>query len=204
MRSIQGTKLGGHGFVFPKRSPLLPDVSQAVLNVTGGEKIMNIENKWFKKDSNCQDFSNPKFSSNRLDFKNFRVLFFITWVASGVALILYLVRFSYKYRDVWNSETSTLRRIGAMLGKFYEIDPSRSNQRADVVLTASTNLNGTESPELGQNWNQTNTNSVFSSDSEEQRAPSTDRASPEIATTSTESAAAVQEMHSITPAETAH
>lgn len=167
--------------VFPKRSPLLPDVSQAVLNVTGGEKIMNIENRWFKKNSKCHDLTNPRVSSNRLDFESFRVLFFTTLVASGVALILYIVRFSYKYSDVWRSETSTPRRIQAMLKKFYEIDPSRSNR-----MPESSRL-------LGQDSNRTDTNFVYSSDSEDERAPPTDRASPEIATASAESPGAVQD-----------
>ncbi|KAL6212676.1 hypothetical protein ACLB2K_017894 [Fragaria x ananassa] len=183
-------KTDGHGFVFPKRSPLLPDVSQAVLNVTGGEKIMNIENSWFKKNSKCHDLTNPRVSSNRLDFESFRVLFFTTLVASGVVLILYIVRFSYKYSDVWRSETSTPRRIQAMLKIFYEIDPSRSNR-----MPESSRL-------LGQNSNLTETNFVYSSDSEEERAPLTDRASLEIATASAESAGAVQEMQTTTTAET--
>ncbi|XP_004292896.1 PREDICTED: glutamate receptor 2.1-like [Fragaria vesca subsp. vesca] len=52
----------GHGFVFPKGSPLLSDVSQAVLEVRGLEKILNLEDKWFKKDSNCRDFTNLRVS----------------------------------------------------------------------------------------------------------------------------------------------
>ncbi|XP_024191419.1 glutamate receptor 2.8 [Rosa chinensis] len=167
-------KTDGFGFVFPKRSPLLPDVSQAVLNITGGETILNIENTWFKKDGNCEDVSNPKVSSNKLDLRDFRVLFITTLVASGLALIIYIIRFSYKYRDVWNSETSICRRIGAMLKKFLDIDPNSHTfrgQQPDVVTTFPNN-NSPESPVLIQNSNHSNTNYVSSdsdSDSGQQR-----------------------------------
>lgn len=176
--------------VFPKRSPLLPDVSQAVLNVTGGEKIMNIENKWFKKESNCQDLTNPRVSSSRLDFKSFRVLFITTLVASALALIIYALHFAYKNRDVWNSETSTRRRIRALFKKFLEIDQAATSSRV------TPNNSGPETPALGH----TNTNS------REQQALSIDRASPEVAPASSESATEVQEVlqATSTPAEIAH
>ncbi|XP_004292897.1 PREDICTED: glutamate receptor 2.7-like [Fragaria vesca subsp. vesca] len=169
-------KTDGFGFVFPKRSPLLPDVSQAVLNITGGETILNLENAWFKKDGNCEDASNPQVSSNKLDFRDFRVLFLTTLVASGLALIIYVVRFSYRYRDVWNSETSICRGIAAMFRKFLDIDPNshtfRSNQQPGVVA-ATPNNNSLESPELIQNSNHANSNYVSTdsdSDSGEQRS----------------------------------
>ncbi|PQP99223.1 glutamate receptor 2.8-like [Prunus yedoensis var. nudiflora] len=38
-------KTDGFGFVFPKRSLLIPDVSQAILKVTGTERILDIEKK---------------------------------------------------------------------------------------------------------------------------------------------------------------
>lgn len=181
--------------VFPKRSPLLADVSQAVLNVTGGEKIMNIENKWFKKESNCQDLTNPRVSSSRLDFKSFRVLFITTLVALALALIIYALHFTYKYRDVWNSETSTWRRIRALFKKFLEINPSRSSNQQPGVVTPPPNNSDPETLALGH----TNTNSG------EQQTSSTDRASPEVPPASSESATEVQEVQATsTPAETAH
>ncbi|KAL6216364.1 hypothetical protein ACLB2K_009587 [Fragaria x ananassa] len=53
----------GFAFVFPKRSLLVDDVSQAILNITGGEKIMELENKWLKKESECQDWSGTNIPS---------------------------------------------------------------------------------------------------------------------------------------------
>ncbi|KAJ6373288.1 hypothetical protein OIU76_027595 [Salix suchowensis] len=50
-------KTDGFGFVFPKGSPLVPDVSRAVLNMTEGDKMKEIENAWFGKQSRCPDSS---------------------------------------------------------------------------------------------------------------------------------------------------
>lgn len=145
---------------------------------------MNIENKWFKKESNCQDLTNPRVSSSRLDFKSFRVLFITTLVASALALIIYALHFTYKYRDVWKSETSTRKRIRALFKKFLEIDPSRCSNQQPGLVTPPPNNSGPETPALGH----TNTNSG------EQGASSTDRASPEVAPASSESAIEVQEV----------
>ncbi|XP_062098772.1 glutamate receptor 2.8-like [Humulus lupulus] len=38
----------GYGFVFPKGSPLVCDVSRAILNVTETEEMKKTENKWFE------------------------------------------------------------------------------------------------------------------------------------------------------------
>ncbi|CAH9118678.1 unnamed protein product, partial [Cuscuta europaea] len=40
-------KSAGFGFVFPKGSPLVPDVSRAILNVTESDAMMKITSKWF-------------------------------------------------------------------------------------------------------------------------------------------------------------
>ncbi|XP_016652610.1 PREDICTED: glutamate receptor 2.7-like, partial [Prunus mume] len=76
----------GFAFVFPKHSPLLPDVSQAVLNVTEGEEILNIENKWFKKGDNCEDNPTQKLSNKSLGLDSFWGLFLISGVASILTL----------------------------------------------------------------------------------------------------------------------
>uniref|UniRef100_A0A2N9ELZ8 Ionotropic glutamate receptor C-terminal domain-containing protein n=1 Tax=Fagus sylvatica TaxID=28930 RepID=A0A2N9ELZ8_FAGSY len=51
-------KIDGFGFVFPIGSPLVSDVSRAVLNVTEGEKMKEIENEWLRKKNNCPDSNN--------------------------------------------------------------------------------------------------------------------------------------------------
>ncbi|GLT27202.1 hypothetical protein SLA2020_022190 [Shorea laevis] len=59
----------GFGFVFPRGSPLVADVSRAILNVTESFRIGDIENAW-KKQTNCLDPSTLD-SSNSLSLGSF-------------------------------------------------------------------------------------------------------------------------------------
>ena len=100
--------------VFPVGSPLVSDVSRAVLKVTEGEKMKNIENAWLGKQNNCIDSKN-KVSSASLSLASFWGLFLIAGVASLSALIISLSMFLYKEREqIWipdHSEGSIWRRI---------------------------------------------------------------------------------------------
>lgn len=53
-------KMGGFGFVFPKGSPLVPDISRAILNMVEGDKMKGIQDKWFGDQTSCPD-SGPQF-----------------------------------------------------------------------------------------------------------------------------------------------
>lgn len=122
---------------FPKGSPLLPDISQAVLNVTGGETIINIENKWFRKESNCQDLTTPNMDSNGLGVDSFWVLFLLVAGASILSLTIFVVSFVYKHRDILTSEASIWSKIQDMLIVFNEKDLSchafNSNKQENEV-----------------------------------------------------------------------
>ncbi|KAB1205092.1 Glutamate receptor 2.7 [Morella rubra] len=88
----------GFGFVFPKGSPLVSDVSRAILSVTEGGKLKEIESAWFGKETNnCPD-SNTQVSSHSLTLASFWGLFLIAGVASLTALIFSLSVFLYKER----------------------------------------------------------------------------------------------------------
>ncbi|KAM6541994.1 hypothetical protein CsatB_006441 [Cannabis sativa] len=80
-------KADGFAFAFPKGSPLVPDISRAILKVTEGKKMKDMEDVWFKKDTNCPD-PNNMFSSNSLGLESFWGLFLIGGVASSLALDL--------------------------------------------------------------------------------------------------------------------
>ncbi|KAL5207957.1 hypothetical protein ABZP36_032392 [Zizania latifolia] len=91
-------KTDGFGFVFPKGSPMVADVSRAILTLAEGENIAQIEKKWFGDPGSCQSQSSAVGSSN-LSFRSFGGLFLITGVVSSAMLVIYLVTFFYRERD---------------------------------------------------------------------------------------------------------
>ncbi|GKV03091.1 hypothetical protein SLEP1_g15458 [Rubroshorea leprosula] len=170
---------GGFGFVFPKGSPLVADVSRAILNVTESDKMREIEYKWFKK--HCTD-SSTLVSSNRLGLGSFWGLFLIAGVAAALALTIFVADFLYKQRDVLcGSEVSAWKRFLQVLRNFDQKDPSShtfrqseltEGRRIDniemmVAVEASPNTNCLH---CASNSNQTDLSSVFFG---EQGRPST-------------------------------
>ncbi|KAL6295912.1 hypothetical protein ACE6H2_004054 [Prunus campanulata] len=91
-------KADGFGFVFPKGSPLAHDVSRAILNVSEGEKMKDIERIWFKKDASCAD-PNSLVSSSSLSLDRFWGLFLIAGVASAFALHIFVAMFLHAERQ---------------------------------------------------------------------------------------------------------
>ncbi|XP_043710268.1 glutamate receptor 2.7-like [Telopea speciosissima] len=123
-------KTDGFGFAFPKGSPLASDVSRAVLNVTEGVKMSQIEQAWFGQD-NCPDLS-TKVSSYSLTLDSFGGLFIITGAASLLALFIFLLCFFRNYDNIIRCDdpnTSTLKRIAEMAKKYDEMDPSSHDSR---------------------------------------------------------------------------
>ncbi|MQM01374.1 hypothetical protein Taro_034132 [Colocasia esculenta] len=118
-------KTDGFGFVFPKGSPLVPDVSRAILNVTEGELFAKFQKELYGEHQ-CPDQGNDIASSSlRLD--SFWGLFLITGVASTFALILCLVLFFYKNSHVFGtlgSDSSVLQKLHFLARLYDQKDPS--------------------------------------------------------------------------------
>ncbi|XP_021805283.1 glutamate receptor 2.8-like [Prunus avium] len=195
-------KAAGFGFAFPKRSPLVPDLSRAVLNVTEGEVIMNIENKWFSVEKNCVDNSSPQVASYSLGLASFWGLFLIAGVASILALIIYAASFLHKHRHILmhpdDSRASGWRRIRAMFKMFNEKEHSsrmfKSPQQRDGIAGAGDEVNAAASP--NNNWPESPRSYISNhADFAEQATPSTGQVSPEIVS-------AVDHEHAITIART--
>lgn len=140
---------------------------------------MNIENKWFRKESNCQDLTTPNIDSNGLGVDSFWVLFLLVAGASILSLIIFVVSFIYKHRDILTLETSIWSKIKEMLIVFNEKDLSchafNSNKQEDEVQGGLGDLTLPKSS-VCHHLNQANSNSV-SSGSGGQQAHSTDQAS---------------------------
>ncbi|KDO67341.1 hypothetical protein CISIN_1g036525mg, partial [Citrus sinensis] len=105
-------KTAGFGFVFPLHSPLVHDVSKAILNVTEGDKMKEIEDAWFKKHSSCPDASTV-VSSRSLGLNSFWGLFLIAGIAAILALIIFLAVFVHQHRNVLRNSESSLLDLSA-------------------------------------------------------------------------------------------
>ncbi|KAL3745663.1 hypothetical protein ACJRO7_014736 [Eucalyptus globulus] len=115
-------KTAGFGFVFRKGSSLVPDISQAILNVTEGPKMTEIENAWFPSETNCPDSTNSN-SSNRLGLDSFWGLFLIVGVAAVLALLIYMVMFIKRNWHVITSSSGSFWEKTIALGRqFHQRD----------------------------------------------------------------------------------
>ncbi|KAL4182078.1 hypothetical protein AMTRI_Chr12g240710 [Amborella trichopoda] len=124
-------RTGGYGFVLPKNSPLLSDISSAVLNITEGEKMVAIENKWFGKQT-TQSSSSPADASEALSLDCFWGLFLIVGATAIGALIIFAI-------GLWNenqnralnefplADPNLWQKIVALTKLFDEKDPLPHN-----------------------------------------------------------------------------
>ncbi|XP_031479083.2 glutamate receptor 2.5-like [Nymphaea colorata] len=108
----------GFGFVFPKGSPLVSDVSRAILNVTEGDKMMEI-NKALFGNQTCVN-AGRKVESDRLSVTRLWGLFLLTGTTSLMALLVFFLRFFYNYlktvkvEDTFTGPTTWLQRVKAV------------------------------------------------------------------------------------------
>ncbi|XP_031104860.1 glutamate receptor 2.7-like isoform X1 [Ipomoea triloba] len=130
-------KTDGFGFVFPIRSPLVPDVSRSILNLTEGGRISGIEKTWFGQQPPCPDESSTMGLSNSLSLHSFWGLFLIVGIASSLAVIIFASILLYQKRrflkhlrpkDLW-------RRIG-LLSKCFK------NSEQNNVEVSSISVHG--------------------------------------------------------------
>lgn len=130
--------------VFPKNSPLVPDVSRAVLRVTEGEKMEKIEKACFGKQTNCPDPS-TSMSSNSLGINSFWGLFVVVGVAASFALIIFTSMLVYENKkilmrihpkEIWkNFITSNGESGGANADSVDEtiVHPNLSNNEEEIM-----------------------------------------------------------------------
>ncbi|KAL1202266.1 Glutamate receptor 2.6 [Cardamine amara subsp. amara] len=83
-------KADGFGFAFPLGSPMVSDISRQILNITEGETMTAMENKWSVGDRHCPESTTPD-SPIRLNHHSFKALFSIVFGASLLLLLAKLV-----------------------------------------------------------------------------------------------------------------
>ncbi|XP_059626899.1 glutamate receptor 1.2-like [Cornus florida] len=89
------SKTNGFGFVFLKGSPLVPEISRAIMKLRIEGKLMMMEKAWFNSESSFmsqQDsLSSPSNNPNALNLDNFSGLFLINGIGSALALVIFLI-----------------------------------------------------------------------------------------------------------------
>ncbi|KAJ6795869.1 glutamate receptor 2.7-like [Iris pallida] len=143
-------KTDGFGFVFPKNSPLVPDVSRAILKLSEaeGNKMTQIEQELYG-DGSCLDQGNDSTTSSSLTVKSFSGLFLITGIASVSALSLYLALFLRKHLHILKSDDSgkTVCQKLALLGKAYDkMDTTKKPEEEKEIPAMGDIISGPESP----------------------------------------------------------
>jgi glutamate receptor, ionotropic, plant len=83
---------------FTKGNPLLGDISRAMLNVTGGDAMIQLEKKWIGYQNDCQNVG-PVTGSGSLTFANFKGLFILTGAASTSSVLMALIIYIYKKKQ---------------------------------------------------------------------------------------------------------
>ncbi|CAA2965933.1 glutamate receptor -like [Olea europaea subsp. europaea] len=120
-------KAAGFGFAFPKGSPLVPEFSRAILNVTEGEKMVRISREWFGEEEGCPGKDGTVITSNRLSLDSFKGLFLTAGVSSSCALIIYLSIFFYENRIILASGTSITQKL-SLLAKTFDEENNKSSE----------------------------------------------------------------------------
>ncbi|KAH0662654.1 hypothetical protein KY284_027585 [Solanum tuberosum] len=157
-------KAAGFGFAFPKGSPLVPDVSRAVLKVIEGETMNNIIQKWFGNETDCPKQDGMATESS-LTLDSFKGLFLIAGVSAGSSLLLFFLIFLYQNREILVTDDSIGKKLCA-IAKVFDLKrddsnsmskkPSEGNEsltatvfvESDASIELSPNL-PLESPEIG-------------------------------------------------------
>ncbi|XP_062228309.1 LOW QUALITY PROTEIN: glutamate receptor 2.3-like [Phragmites australis] len=83
----------GFGFAFPIGSPLVPDLSKAILSLREGHEGSEIENKWFRDATPSLHYGSPDSDSARLSLRSFKGLFVGNGFVLGIMLLINLPKF---------------------------------------------------------------------------------------------------------------
>ncbi|KAK6787365.1 hypothetical protein RDI58_015890 [Solanum bulbocastanum] len=135
-------KAAGFGFAFPKGSPLVPDVSRAVLKVIEGETMNNIIQKWFGNGTDCPQKDETAITSDSLTLDSFKGLFLIAGVSAGSALLLFFLIFLYQNREILATDDSIGKKLCA-IAKVFDLKRDDSNSMSKKPSEGNESLTAT-------------------------------------------------------------
>ncbi|KAG8380245.1 hypothetical protein BUALT_Bualt07G0173200 [Buddleja alternifolia] len=125
----------GFAFVFPKGSPLVADVSRAIIELTDNGRLSEIKDRWIRHSPCNEDEPNQSNASwKNIELSSFRILFGVTGGITATCLVVFLIRYLYNNRDFIqrNSESGATfwSKIRAMCRHFDQRDPKSFRSRA--------------------------------------------------------------------------
>ncbi|KAL8458831.1 hypothetical protein ACS0TY_036366 [Phlomoides rotata] len=139
----------GSAFVFPRGSPLIADVSRAIIQLTDSGRISEIMSRQIKP---ChEDGLELSEYAGKITIKleSFKILFAITGGITATCLVAFLASYLYENRDfvqrISNSGATTWSKIRAMCRHFDQRDPKsfrssrRGNEDGDLIASPTSN-----------------------------------------------------------------
>ncbi|KAJ6423654.1 hypothetical protein OIU84_024598 [Salix udensis] len=100
-------KVGGFGFAFPRGSPLLASVNEALLNITENGTVQALEKTWITPKT-CPEIQSE---SSSLGPNGFLVLFYITGGTTTAAFVIYVCRTNLsRDRKIWRTISAVPKR----------------------------------------------------------------------------------------------
>ncbi|XP_031105175.1 glutamate receptor 2.9-like [Ipomoea triloba] len=116
----------GFGFAFRRGSPLVPNISRAILRVTESGAMIKIREKWFGDETHGQDTAAIQLNNpESLPLKRFKELFLIAGGAILLALIIFFVSFINENKAILASDMSIWEKPSALAKAF---NSSRESQ----------------------------------------------------------------------------
>jgi hypothetical protein len=122
--------------VFPRGSPLLPDVTKALLNVSETGRLRDLENRMIASEKCSNGESVDEMSS--LSPSSFWVLFSFSGGTSTIALLVYVVcHKKFGQKTVW-------RLVLVVMRHWWHQKKTFSRRVSDVEVERSTNFSRTQ------------------------------------------------------------
>ncbi|CAL5443646.1 unnamed protein product [Camellia sinensis] len=157
---------GGFGFVFPKESPLVADVSRAVISKTEGLKILEFERQLLGNPATCIVPEINTSTSNSLTLQSFGGLFAITGFVTVLCLVAYISKYIFQNKDLFKTVSDSCpptpwSRFCALCRQFdqrdltsYPFSKKRDNPDHDLELNhVGDSSSCSDMPSLSRNCN---------------------------------------------------
>ncbi|KAH6773305.1 hypothetical protein C2S51_011709 [Perilla frutescens var. frutescens] len=127
-------KTSGFGFAFRKGSPLVSDVSTAILNLKEGDKMDRITRTWLGEEGCSAD------GLQGLDLNRFTGLFLVAGLSSSTALAIFLSTFLYENRHILASTASIKQKLHDLARAFVQEkdDKSKHSRTPGEIILAQT------------------------------------------------------------------